>query len=99
MVKVCAVFDSKAASFGSLVTVPTVGIAARGFVDACADRRSPMAQYPADFTLYELGDYDPATGSIVMLPQPKPVMTAAAAREVRRAEEAKVQPALPGVEA
>lgn len=78
MDKVFAVFDVKAAAFGSLVVCPTNGLALRMFAEVCANRESPMWKYPADYSLYELGTYDPATGKLVALPQPSVLCTASA---------------------
>lgn len=60
-----AVRDVKADSFGSLICAPTKGLATRSFADACADPRSALALYAADYSLYELGTFDPASGGIV----------------------------------
>lgn len=64
MLKVFAVRDVKADAFGNLMCVPTVGLAKRAFLDACQDQRSPMAQYPEDYSLFELGEYDPSCGEV-----------------------------------
>lgn len=64
MLKIYAVRDVKADAYGTLICCPTKGLALRAFADACADPRSPMAQYPSDYTLYELGTFDPASGSV-----------------------------------
>jgi hypothetical protein len=76
MLKVFAVRDVKADAFGNLITVPTKGLATRAFADACADSRSPMAQYPEDYTMYEIGVYDPNSGTIKGHALPELVMTA-----------------------
>lgn len=64
MLKVFAVRDVKADAYGNLICVQTSGLALRAFADACADSRSPMAQYPEDYSMYELGTFDPSTGVI-----------------------------------
>lgn len=65
MLKVFAVRDVKADAFGSLICVSTQGLATRSFLDACLNPQSPMAQYPEDYSLYELGEYDPNSGSVI----------------------------------
>ena len=65
MLKVYAVRDVKADAYGNLICVSTAGLATRAFADACADSRSPMAQYPEDYSLYELGTFDPSSGQIL----------------------------------
>lgn len=76
MLKVFAVRDVKADAFGNPICVQTKGLAVRAFSDACADPRSPMAQYPEDYMLYEIGKYDPATGLLSGISVPELVATA-----------------------
>ena len=76
MQKLFAVRDVKADAFGGLVVAPTKGLATRSFLEVCSDRQSPMSQYPEDYSLYYLGDYDPSTGAIKALPIPELVVTA-----------------------
>lgn len=64
MMLIFAVRDVKSESYLSLITLATKGLALRGFAEACSDARSPLAQYPSDFMLYELGTYDPSSGRI-----------------------------------
>lgn len=84
MLKVFAVRDVKADAFGNLMCVPTVGLATRAFSDACANPQSPMAAYPEDYTMYELGEYDPNTGNVKGHILPKLVMSASEALSLRR---------------
>lgn len=94
MQKVFACFDVKAAQYGGLILLPTRGLALRSFSDACADPKSPMAQYPGDFAMHELGSFDPSTGELKALPRPEIVATAAAViqqlQAARKVEEAEV---------
>lgn len=76
MLKLFAVRDVKADAFGAVVGMPTKGLASRGFLEACQDPKSPMAQYPDDYSLYLIGEYDPATGSVKGLAVPELVVTA-----------------------
>lgn len=76
MLKVFAVRDVKADAFGNLICVPTKGLAVRAFADACADARSPLAQYPEDHSLYEVAEYDPNSGTIKGHPLPVLVVSA-----------------------
>lgn len=64
MMKLFAVRDVKADAFGAPQTISTRGLALRGFADACADSRSEFAKYPDDYSLYEVGTYDPNTGMV-----------------------------------
>ncbi len=64
MLKMFAVFDSKAESYGTPMFVSTKGLALRGFADACADPSSALAMHPADYVLYEVGSYEPNSGKL-----------------------------------
>lgn len=77
--KVFSVYDVQAAAYCRLIEAPTAGLAARSFVDACQDPRSPLAQHPQDYWLHEIAEWDPATGRIESYTHPKPVISAAAA--------------------
>lgn len=59
-----AVYDSKAACFGAPMFLPNKGIAIRTFSDVCADPASPMAKHPSDYSLHEIGSYDPDSGKL-----------------------------------
>lgn len=98
MMKVFAVFDVKAAAFGSPLFCSTVGIASRGFVDATQAPRSPMAQHPSDYSLFELGEYDPNTGKFANLDHPLPVISASQALQLLEQARAVAEPLLPGVD-
>lgn len=88
MMKVFATFDNKAASFGKPMFLPTEGLAKRMFVEACLDPKGDLNKYPEDYSMYEIGAYDPNTGELVGC-TPKPLMTAVAAIEIKKAEVAK----------
>lgn len=64
MMKVFAVYDAKAEQYGHPMFMTAQGLAIRGFVDACADPRSPIAQHPEDYFLHEIGTYDPVGGKL-----------------------------------
>lgn len=78
-----AVRDVKADSFGAPISVATEGLARRSFVDACQDSRSELSKYPEDYMLYELGEYEPNSGLIIPHQLPKHVMSAIEAVKVR----------------
>lgn len=65
MMKLYAVRDVKADSFGAPISIATKGLALRSFSDACLDPKSEFARFPADYMLYELGEYEPNSGKIV----------------------------------
>lgn len=75
---VFAIFDVKAESYGSPIFLETPGLALRSFSDACADEKGPFFKYPADYSLYEIGSYDPNGAVLKGLPQPKFLYSATA---------------------
>lgn len=95
MQRIYAVWDEKAEAYGSLICCATAGLAARAFSDACADSRSPMAQYPGDYKLVELGTFDPNSGAVVGHVQPVFITSASATLAQLRAKAAQLQPELP----
>lgn len=62
MLKVFTLFDSAAAAYMAPFYLPTAGVAIRQLQEAKADPKSALSQHAQDFTLYELGTFDPATG-------------------------------------
>lgn len=76
MLKVYAVRDVKAESYGNLITLPAVGLALRTFEDAVNSPGSVLGQNPDDFSLYEIGTYDPIAGIISGYDVPKYITSA-----------------------
>lgn len=68
--KVFAVFDSKACAYMAPFFLPSKGLAIRAFVDLATRPDSTVTKYPADFTLFELGEFEDSTGIIKALPAP-----------------------------
>lgn len=94
--KLYAIRDVKADAFVSLMDIATEGLARRTFVESCMNPKSDLSRYPADYMLYEMGEYDLNSGLVTaLLPTPKLIMTASAAVAMARAEMDKHQPALP----
>lgn len=83
MLKVFAVRDVKADAYGALICVPTQGLAMRAFIEAAADPRGPIAQYPTDYSLYELGTFDPNSGTLIGHKTPIFVSSAIEAKAVK----------------
>lgn len=57
-----AVFDNKAEAFQMPFFQPTIGLAERNFIDLANNPESTVNAYPADFSLWQLGRWDTATG-------------------------------------
>lgn len=58
--KLFTVYDSKTESYGKPFCMLTKGEALRGFADVANDPQTQISKYPADFTLFELGDWNDA---------------------------------------
>lgn len=68
--KVFSVYDSKVEAFLQPFFMHTKGEAIRGFTEIVNDPNHQFSKYPADYTLFELGNYDDSNGSIVTFPTP-----------------------------
>ncbi len=68
---VYTVYDSKAKYYLKPFITTSKGEAVRQFIAACNDPQHPFFQYAADFTLFELGTFDPQTGRIDTLGTPQ----------------------------
>lgn len=65
--KMYLVYDCKGDNFGMPLLYENRADACRAFhecVNEQGEKRSKIALYPGDFTLFEIGDYDKPTGSI-----------------------------------
>lgn len=67
ILKVFAVRDMKAEAFLQPFYSPSVGSAVRAFTDAVNDKNCPFNKHPRDYVLYEIGEYDDATGGLASL--------------------------------
>lgn len=75
--KIYAIRDSKAECFHNPFYQSTHGEAERAFRTAVADEKTTLNQYPEDFDLYYLGEYDDNTGKMMALDTPQHVIKAA----------------------
>lgn len=73
---VCSIKDRAADAFGRPFYVPAVGVAIRSFQDEVnrAADDSQIYQHPEDFDLFELGEFDDATGLFLLFDNPKLLM-------------------------
>lgn len=62
------VYDSKVEAYNTPFHCRTVGEAIRSFEAAVQDPQSNFARWPADYTLFEIGEYDDSTAQIEMFP-------------------------------
>jgi len=62
------VYDSKAEMYLRPFTMTSTGEAVRGFITTLNDSNTEFGKYPADFTLFEIGTFDPFTCDIITTP-------------------------------
>lgn len=65
--RVFAVYDSKARVFFRPFYCPIAEVAKRAFTTSANDPESQLCQFPADFTLFELGSFDDESGRFLQL--------------------------------
>ena len=69
--KVFSIYDSKAEAYKQPFFMATKGEAVRGILEVLDRPDHLFAKYPADYTLFELGEYDDSNGK--MLPHNTPI--------------------------
>lgn len=62
--KLFAVYDKKAAAFGTPYFSVNRATGTRSFERACQDPGLEINQFPEDYQLFELADYDERTGKV-----------------------------------
>lgn len=67
---VFAVFDGATKAYMQPFFCNTIEEAMRSFRTICNDPSTTLNQYPGDYTLFQLGEYDQKTGVITSLPTP-----------------------------
>ena len=78
LLKAFSIRDQKAEIFHPPFYKQHHGEAERDFQTACRDSKSNLSQYPEDFDLYYLGDYDDHTGIFKSLDTPQHMLKAIA---------------------
>lgn len=73
---VFAIRDSKAGFYGSPFTKASRGEAERDFTRFARDEKTTVAQFPTDFDLFELGEFDIKTGKVVPHDTPRHMLKA-----------------------
>jgi len=66
--KVYATYDSKAEAYLQPFFMRARGEAIRGWTTVCNDPKTQFFTNPEDFTLFELGEYDEFTGTLIPHP-------------------------------
>lgn len=76
LLKMFSIRDAKAEVFNPPFFSRTHGEAERSFDQLVMDPKSTVSQYPEDYDLYYLGDYDDLNGKFSPEPTPKHVRKA-----------------------
>lgn len=74
--KVYSIRDAKAEIFNTPFYQKTHGEAERNFRAVCNDDKSTIFQYPEDFDLYYIGEYDDIDGTFDSLDTPQHIIKA-----------------------
>lgn len=62
--KIMIMKDEKSASYGMPITYQTRGMFIRDLQDELSRGQATFAKHPQDFTVFEIGEYDPQDGSV-----------------------------------
>lgn len=62
--KLFSVYDKQVSAFGPLFPARAVGEALRTIMDAMVDQSSHLGKHPADFSLFEIGEWDDQVGHL-----------------------------------
>lgn len=65
MLKIFSIHDSKAAAYNSPFYQKTAGQAERSVRNSLRSADSDLAKNPADYSLVQLGEFNPDTGEII----------------------------------
>lgn len=82
---VVAIRDSAVDAFSPPFFVPSTAAAVRSFGDALRDPQGAMGKHPADYTLYQLGEFDEDTGRFTNLDSPQQLVRGQDIKEVAHA--------------
>ena len=74
--KIYSIRDAKAEYFTQPFFKKTHGEAERDFTQLVNDDKSSIAQFPEDFDLYYLGDYDTENGKMTPIDTPQHIIKA-----------------------
>lgn len=78
--KIFSVYDAKAEAFTEPFFAPTRGVAVRSMTQAVNDPSHVFGRHPEDYTLFELGEFEAQSGSLVAHAAPQSVVVAATLR-------------------
>lgn len=80
MLKMFSIRDIKGEIFNPPFFARSHGDAERSFLQAAKDEKTTISQFPEDYQLFYIGDYDDQSGRVIQEAPPKLVMSATQAR-------------------
>lgn len=89
--KLFSIYDRKAQYYLPLMQHRSQADAIREFTGLVVNSETPLATYPADFDLIELGDFDQVVGTIVPNIHPVPVINGLVALQNAQTERSRYQ--------
>lgn len=66
ILKIYSIYDSKVEAFGTPHFLLNKGTFSRAIMEALNDPQISFSKYPADFTAFEIGEWDDTTGTLKM---------------------------------
>lgn len=91
VVKLYSIYDRKAQYYLPLMQHRAEADAIREFTDICFNGDLPIAKYPADFDLIELGEWGTGDGAITPSTHPVPIINGLVAIQNAQAERRRYQ--------
>lgn len=76
VLKLFCIRDSKGEFYDRIFQQHTIGEAERTFYSLANDPKTQIGQYPEDYDLYYLGDFDNITGTITAMSSPQHILKA-----------------------
>ncbi len=67
ILKTFVIYDSKVEAYNAPFCFPSRGQALRQFQDLANDRQSIIFKHAADFTLFEIGEFDDANAMVLIM--------------------------------
>lgn len=67
ILKIFAVQDKQVEAYMQPFFSPTIGAAIRMLTDALLDQNSTFSKHTTDYTLYQIGEFDDANGTIMSM--------------------------------
>lgn len=86
MLKIFSVYDSKAAAFLQPIFCVNAAVAIRSFEHAVNSEGHDFSRFSADYTLFELGEFESASGHFNLHVQPLNLGTASSFQRLAKTE-------------